>query len=67
MSRGANSTYTTAYGPSSMASPPAPAISHTTLMAPQDVIDEFWSKFNTRTPGKGSAKETSKLDNGVSC
>lgn len=21
--------------------------------APQEIIDEFWTKFNTKTPGKG--------------
>ncbi len=23
-------------------------------LAPQDLIDEFWTKFNSKTPGKGS-------------
>lgn len=22
--------------------------------APQEIIDEFWTKFNTKTPGKGT-------------
>lgn len=27
--------------------------------APQEIIDEFWTKFNTKTPGRGT-QETMK-------
>lgn len=39
---------------------PAPAPTKKKSQSPQETIDEFWAKFNSKTPGKGSSPQPSQ-------
>ena len=46
-------TSSTSSSMTSTASPTTPALKRPKPMAPQDAIDDFWSKYTSKTPGKG--------------